>query len=447
LVGEHHITKTRAFFLSKVATASFIGGLLEWYDFYIFATASALVLGKLFFPGGDPLAGTMAAFGTFASGFLARPIGGIVFGHIGDRLGRKASLIATLLIIGVGTFLIGCLPTYQQIGSLAPVLLVILRVVQGIGLGGEYGGASLMMIEHAPPPDRGFWGSLPQAASPAGLLLATASFGLVSLLPDEKFWSWGWRLPFLTSAVAMIIGYFIRIRLAETPEFEDAKKSASKKNERAPITELLRTHLYNTFLATGARLAETVSGNMIKSFGLTYATMVLGFQKEIPLNALTGTAVIGVIVMPLFGMLGDRFGQRYVYMAGTLFAAAVAFPFFWLLDFRTPVALWLGFAIAFNLGPTLMLSVQPTFFTQLFDTRVRYTGLSVAYQVSAIIGGFIPLISLWTLRISNNTPWLTAGILAAVALLSLTCAGLAILRRQPRQQRRSGPRAAHRGSA
>jgi MFS transporter, MHS family, shikimate and dehydroshikimate transport protein len=379
----------------------------------------------------------MAAFGTFASGFLARPIGGIIFGHIGDRLGRKASLIATLLIIGCGTFLIGCLPTYQQIGSLAPVLLVVLRVVQGIGLGGEYGGASLMMIEHAPLRDRGFWGSLPQAASPAGLLLATASFGLVSLLPDDKFWSWGWRLPFLTSAIAMVIGYFIRMRLDETPEFEDAKKAAGSKPDKAPITELLHTHLYNTFLATGARLAETVSGNMIKSFGLTYATLVLGFHKEVPLNALTGTAVIGVIATPLFGMLGDRFGQRYVYMAGTLFAAALAFPFFWLLDFRTPIALWLGFAIAFNLGPTLMLSVQPTFFTQLFDIRVRYTGLSVAYQVSAIIGGFIPLIALWTLRISNNEPWLTASILAAMALLSLTCAALAILRRQPARQRRS----------
>jgi MFS transporter, MHS family, shikimate and dehydroshikimate transport protein len=397
-----------------------------------------LVLGKLFFPNSDPVTGTMAAFGTFASGFLARPIGGIIFGHIGDRLGRKASLIATLLIIGCGTFLIGCLPTYQQIGSLAPILLVALRVAQGIGLGGEYGGASLMMIEHAPPRDRGFWGSLPQAASPAGLLLATGSFGLISLLPDDAFWSWGWRVPFLTSAIAMIVGYFIRIRLDETPEFEDAKKAAGKKPQKAPINELLRTHLYNTFLATGARLAETVSGNMIKSFGLTYATLVLGFHKEIPLNALTGTAIIGVIATPLFGMLGDRFGQRYVYMAGALFAAIVAFPFFWLLDFRTPIALWLGFTIAFNLGPTLMLSVQPTFFTQLFDTRVRYTGLSVAYQVSSIIGGFIPLIALWTLRISNNEPWLTAGILAAMALLSLICAALAILRRQPARQQMSG---------
>jgi MHS family shikimate/dehydroshikimate transporter-like MFS transporter len=427
---ERSITKTRVFFLSKVATASFIGGLLEWYDFYIFATASALVLGKLFFPNSDPLAGTMAAFGTFASGFLARPIGGILFGHIGDRAGRKASLIATLLIIGCGTFLIGCLPTYQQIGTFAPVLLVALRVVQGIGLGGEYGGASLMMIEHAPRPERGFWGSLPQAASPAGLLLAAGSFGLVSLLPDEAFWSWGWRLPFLTSALAMIIGYFIRIQLDETPDFKDAQKGKNAKTERAPITELLRTHLGNTFLATGARLAETVSGNMIKSFGLTYATMVLGFQKETPLNALTMTAIIGVIATPLYGMLGDRFGQRYVYMAGTLFAAALAFPFFWLLDLRTPLTLWLGFAIAFNLGPTLMLSVQPTFFTQLFETRVRYTGLSVAYQVSAIIGGFIPLIALWTLKISGNKPWLTAALLAAVAVVSFTCAALAIFRRQ-----------------
>jgi MHS family shikimate/dehydroshikimate transporter-like MFS transporter len=429
------IPESRPVFLSKVATASFVGGLLEWYDFYIFATASALVFGRLFFPGDDPLTGTMAAFGTFAAGFVARPIGGILFGHIGDRIGRKTGLLVTLLMIGAGTLLVGCLPTYEQIGVFAPALLVLLRVVQGIGLGGEYGGASLMIIEHAPPRRRGFWGSLPQAASPAGLLLATTAFALVSRLPEAAFWTWGWRLPFLLSSLATIIGYFIRLRVSETPEFEASRKGRDRKSEEAPAVELVRTHLYNAILATGARLAETASGNLIKSFGLTYATMQLGFDKEMALHALTATAVVGLVATPFYGMLGDRFGQRVVYMAGTVLVALLAFPLFALMNERTAASLWIGFILAYNLGPTLMLSVQPTFFSQLFGTRVRYTGLSVAYQVSAIIGGFTPLISLWLLRIAGGRPWLTAGFLALIAVISLVCAAAAVrVRRDGRRQ-------------
>ncbi len=415
---------------------------MEWYDFYIFATASAIVFGRLFFPEDDPLTGTMASFGTFAAGFVARPIGGLLFGHIGDRIGRKTGLIITLIMIGMGTFLVGCLPTYAAIGAAAPALLVLLRVLQGIGLGGEYGGASLMMIEHAPPRQRGFWGSLPQAASPAGLLLATGAFGLVSLLPEEQFWRWGWRAPFLISALAMIIGFLIRLRIQETPEFETARKKRNLRDEEPPAVELVRTHLYNTLLATGARLAETASGNMIKSFGLTYATMQLGFGKDVALHALTATAVIGLIATPVYGMLGDRVGQRMVYMAGTALVILLAFPFFSLLDTRTPLSLWIGFIVAYNLGPTLMLSVQPTFFTRLFGTRVRYTGLSIAYQVSAIIGGFTPLIALWLLRISGGRPWLTAGFLAAVAGISFICAGMAVfVRRDGRRQATQSSRA------
>lgn len=410
---------------------------MEWYDFYIFATASALVFGQLFFPGSDRLAGTMAAFGTFAAGYVARPLGGIIFGHIGDRIGRKAGLVVTLLIIGMGTCLVGCLPTYETIGSAAPILLVLLRVIQGIGLGGEYGGASLMIIEHAPPSQRGFWGSVPQAASPAGLLLATGAFALVSLLPEPSFWAWGWRIPFLLAAIGMVIGFAIRLRIEETPEFVGAKerKSTSGKAPEAPAVELVRTHLGNAVLATGARLAESASGNMIKSFGLTYATMQLGFQPAAPLNALTATAVVGVIATPLYGILGDRLGQRAVYMAGAGLVALLAFPFFWLLNEHTTLSLWAGFIIAYNLGPTLMLSVQPSFFTQLFGTRVRYTGLSVAYQISAIIGGFTPLIALWLLRISGGEPWFTAGFLAVIAVISFVCAGAAVLvRRDGRRQ-------------
>jgi MHS family shikimate/dehydroshikimate transporter-like MFS transporter len=406
--------------MGRVAAASFVGALLEWYDFYAFATASALVFGPLFFPSDDPLLSIMASFGAFASGFLARPVGGLIFGDIGDRIGRRASLIATLLIIGTGTFLIGLLPTFAQAGVWAPILLVVLRVLQGIGLGGEYAGASLITIEHAPSGRRGFWGSLPQAASPGGLLLSSLVFELISLLPPEAFMAWGWRVPFLLSVIMLGVGLYVRLHIAETPEFEAIRGQRPE----LPIVDLLRTHRMATLLATGARLAETVSGNMIKSFGLTYATVQLGLPRAEALGALLMTSGVGLLLTPLYGVLGDRFGPRVVYMAGAAFAALLAFPFFWVLEARTATAVWIGFVVTYNLGPTLMLSVQATFFTTLFQVRVRYTGLSVAYQVSAIVGGFTPLISLTFLHQSNGAPWGVAAFLAAVAVLSFSCAAI-----------------------
>jgi len=410
--------------MMKAATAGTIGSLLEWYDFYVFATASALVFGQLFFPGNDRVAGTIASFGVFAAGFLSRPLGGILFGHIGDTLGRRTSLLITVGVIGAGTFLIGLLPTYHQIGIWAPILLTLLRVLQGVGLGGEYAGASLIAIEHAPRSERGFWGSLPQAASPAGLLLAAGAFGLVSLLPHDAFLAWGWRAPFLVSAVMVFAGLYIRLQVQETPEF-NRTKDANK--DEAPGAELLRTHWWNALLATGARLAETVSGNMIKSFGLTYATLQLKLPQEVALTALTATAAIGVLATPFYGMLGDRIGQRRVYLGGCVLVGAIALPFFMLLDMRTATAVWVAFIVAYNFGPTLLLSVQPSLFTKMFDPGVRYTGMSVAYQVSSIAGGFTPLLSLWLLKLSGGTPWLVATFLIAVAVVSFASVGSALV--------------------
>ena len=406
--------------MPKVAAASFVGGLLEWYDFYIFAIATALVFGDVFFAPGDPLANTMAAFGAFASGFLARPVGGIIFGHIGDRVGRKACLLATLLIIGVCTFLIGLLPSYDQIGSWAPAGLVFLRVMQGIGLGGEYGGASLMTIEHAPLHQRGFWGSLPQAASPAGLLLANGVFGLCALLPPEDFLSWGWRVPFLLCIVMLAVAVYIRVNVAETPEFRRAETRAEKGS--APLVDMWRTHRRNFLLATGVRLSETVSGNLIKSFGLTYVTLHLGMARSTALGALLAASLVGLVTMPLFGLLGDRIGARGMTLVGNVLVVLLAAPFFLLLDSGSPMAVWFGFILLFTLGPMLLLSVQATYFTLLFRTNVRYTGLSAAYQISAVLGGFTPLIALWLLQASGGSSWPVAGFLAGVAAVSLCCA-------------------------
>jgi len=404
--------------MPKIAMASFVGGLMEWYDFYIFATASAIVFGQLFFPSGNRLVSTMAAFGAFAAGFLARPVGGLVFGHIGDRIGRKASLVMTLLIIGVGTFLIGVLPTWQQGGLLAPILLVVLRVAQGVGLGGEYGGAALMTIEHAPIGQRGFWGSLPQAASPAGLLLASGVFSLMSLLPRDAFLAWGWRVPFLASIVMLVVGLFIRLRIEETPEFEAIRDSV---RHAVPAMDLARTAKRRVLLALGARLGETTSGNMIKSFGLSYVTVQLGLSRQTALSALLATSVVALLVTPLFGWISDRVGRREMYMAGAASAAVLAFPFFWLLEARTPGAVWIGFVVAYTFGPTLMLSVQATFFSELFSAGMRYTGLSVAYQGSAVLGGFVPLIAISLLAEAGGEPWLVATFLCVTSLVSLGC--------------------------
>jgi len=404
--------------MNRVAAASFAGAVLEWYDFFIFGTASALVFGDLFFPSADPLSGTIASFATFGVGFLARPVGGIVFGHFGDRVGRKSALIATLLIIGVGTFLIGLLPTYQTAGVWAPILLVILRLVQGFGLGGEYGGAALMTIEHAPLEQRGYWGSVPQAAASAGILLATGVFSLITRLPRDAMMEWGWRVPFLLSIVMLAVGMFIRLHVVETPDFEKASRS---KERGFPLFVLLRTHPRILLLTLGARLAETVSSNIVNAFGIAYVTTQLAMNRSVPLSGVLLASTAGLFACPLFGALSDRIGRRAVYLGGAAFMLLFAVPYFMLLGTKSEGLIWFAIVAAYVFGPTAMFSVQATFFSELFGANVRYTGLSVAYQLSAIIGGFTPLVAASLLKANDGLPWLVAGYLAIISLISLIC--------------------------
>ena len=404
--------------IRQVAVASFVGTAVEWYDFFIYGTAAALVFNELFFPTFDPLAGTLAAFATFAFGFFARPVGGILFGHYGDRIGRKAMLVLTLLIMGVATFLIGLLPTYDSIGVWAPILLVTMRLLQGIGLGGEWGGAVLMAVEHSPRDKRGFYGSWPQMGAPAGLITGTLAFSLLSRLPPEQFIAWGWRVPFLLSIVLVVVGLFIRLRIAETPAFNRVKE---RQNEaRMPVVEVFRTYPKNVLLAAGSGLGNNVLFYTAAVFSLTYATQQLGLSRATILNTLLIACVPWLFALPAYAALSDKVGRRSVLMAGAAAFALFAFPFFWLLDTQSTPLILLALLIALAVIHGAMYGPQPAFFSELFGTRVRYSGASLATNLATIIaGGPAPFIATTLLAVSGGNPWTVAVYMIGMALISL----------------------------
>jgi MFS transporter, MHS family, shikimate and dehydroshikimate transport protein len=402
--------------MKKVTMASFVGALMEWYDFFLYGIAAAVVFNKLFFPNEDPLIGTIASFASFAIGFLARPIGGVIFGHYGDKIGRKKILVITMMLMGVATFLIGVIPTYENIGIWAPILLVFLRILQGFGLGGEYGGAALLVIEHSPRNKRGFWGGLLQSATSTGLLLATGVFSLVSMLPDEAFFSWGWRIPFLISIILLFVGTFIRLNIQETPAFQEVKDTG--KEAKLPILELIKTYPKAIFIALGARLGETVSSNLLNAFAIAYVSTQLGLPESVALNAIFVAAAVGIIACPVFGALSDRIGRKPVYLISTLFLVIFSVPYFMLLNTEVTFIIWLAVVLGYVVGPTMMFSVQSVFFTEMFGTNVRYSGLSIAYQVSAALGGFTPLIATSLLAWNDGKPWYVAIYLMIIAIIS-----------------------------
>ena len=376
--------------IRQVALASFIGTAIEWYDFFLYGTAAALIFGELFFPEFSSTAGTLAAFSTYAVGFAARPLGGIIFGHYGDKIGRKAMLVLTLLIMGIATALIGLLPTFQSIGVWAPILLVILRFCQGLGVGGEWGGAVLMAVEHAPEGRRGFYGSWPQMGVPAGLLTGNLAFlAATAWLPE----SWGWRVPFLFSLVLVGVGLFIRLRIMETPAFLQVKETRTE--APMPILDVLRTYPKNVLLAMGMRIAENGTFYVLTVFVLTYVVEELKLEQTAGLIGVLIAAFIGLFTIPFFGALSDRVGRRPLYLLGSGFSLLFAFPFFWLLNTGVEPLIWLAIILGVNIGHDAMYGPQAAFFSELFGTRVRYSGASLGYQLASVFaGGFAPLISL-----------------------------------------------------
>jgi MHS family shikimate/dehydroshikimate transporter-like MFS transporter len=398
-----------------VALASLIGTAIEWYDFYLYGTAAALVFNRLYFPTFDPLTGTLAAFSTYALGFVARPIGGIVIGHYGDRIGRKSMLVLTLVIMGVATFGIGLMPTYAQIGPWAAVGLVVLRLAQGFGVGGEWGGAVLMAVEHAPPESRGFYGSWPQMGVPLGLLMSTAVFAVVTRLPEDQFLSWGWRVPFLLSIVLVGVGLVIRLRILETPAFLRIKETRSESPR--PIVEVLRTHRREVLLAIGARIVENGAFYIYTVFLLVYGTQKVGLDRATLLDGILVAAACLLVAIPVCGWLSDRVGRRPVYLFGACFTALFAYPLFLLVDTGSAALVWLALVVVLVFGHAPMYGPQAAFFSELFDPRVRYSGASLGSQLASVLaGGMSPFIATALLPYGRRA---LAGYIIAMAAITI----------------------------
>ena len=377
--------------LRDVIAASFIGSVIEWYDFFIFGTAAALIFGQLFFPGSDPLLGTLYSFGIYAVGFIARPIGGAFCGHYGDRIGRKSMLVMTLVVMGVATALVGLLPTYESIGIWAPILLIVLRFLQGFAVGGEWGGATLMAVEYAPPGRRGFYGSWPGMGIPAGLVVATAVFTVFSSLPQEQFLSWGWRVPFLVSIVLVAVGLFVRLKILETPAFRQMQESGGE--SRLPVLEVFRDHWRSLLLTMGAFFLLNGGFYVTITFMLAYGTQNIGVDSGTMLTGVLIAGTIQIFAIGAFAALSDRVGRRPVYLGGAIFLLLFSFPLFWMVNTANAVLIWLAMSIAIvALGA--MYGPSGAFFSELFSTRVRYSGASLGYQLaSALAGGFAPVIA------------------------------------------------------
>jgi MHS family metabolite:H+ symporter-like MFS transporter len=410
--------------IKKVVYSSLIGATIEWYDFFLYGVVAGIVFNKLYFPSSDPLVSVLLAYVTFAVGFVTRPLGGIIFGHFGDKIGRKSMLILTLMIMGVSTFLIGFLPTYEQIGVAAPILLLLLRIFQGIGLGGEWGGAVLMTYEYAPKEKRGFYASLPQIGLSLGLCLASGTVALLSsLLTDDQFLAWGWRVAFLASAGMVAIGMYIRLHVKETPEFEAIKRENIE--AKIPFFSLLKQYPGNILKGMGARYIDGVFFNIFGVFSITYLTQTIKITRTDALLGVMAAAVVMCFCIPFFGSLSDKIGRTKVYFWGSLITAFASFPAFWLMqnsDGNT-FQIWLAIIIPFGIFYASVYGPEAALFCDLFDAKVRYTGISFVYQFSGIFAsGITPIIATALLKSSGGQPWdiawyvVFAGVVSALSV-------------------------------
>lgn len=412
----------------RAALGSFAGTTLEWYDFFIYGTAAALVFGDVFFPTQEGVVGTLAAFATFAVGFAARPIGSILFGHYGDKLGRRNVLMTTLLLMGVSTVLIGCIPSYDAIGAWAPALLVLCRIGQGVALGGEWGGAALLSVENAPEGRKGLFGSSTQVGSPAGLLLASLVVAAAAGLSGDAFDSWGWRVPFWISAVIVLVGFWIRRGLAESHDFAAAQ--AHDETTNVPVVEVLRHQWREVLLGAGLGAANNALYYTVATYTLAYVTTQTDVTEGQVLNHLTIVSLCYLVSIPLFGWLSDRVGLRRQVMLAALAAAGFTVPYFLLIETGSSLVILVAMVVGLAVVQSAAYAPQPAVYSELFPARTRYTGASLSYALpTTVVGGTAPLIATYLYdRTGSNLPM--AGYIVVLCLVAATCAGLAMRRHE-----------------
>ncbi len=417
---DHLVTRKE---VQTAVSSSTIGTSIEWYDFFLYGTAAGLVFDQLYFPSGDGTVATLLAYGTFAVGFVARPLGGLVFGHLGDRIGRKKTLVTTMYIMGISTFLIGAVPTYDQIGVWAPVILVLLRIAQGIAIGGEWGGAVLLSVEYAPKNQRGFFGSFPQLGIAFGLLLGTGAFTLLSIMmTEESFLAWGWRIAFFASIALVVVGVYLRSKIAETPAFRAAQADAATRERTVPLTQLVndrisRRHL---LLGMGTRYAEGVSYNLWAVFIISFTTGTVGFQHLDVLVSIMIAAVVLAVFIPLWGRVSDSVPRRVVFSAGAVALALAVYPAFWAIQTESWVLLTVVLIFVLGIIHPAMYGPQAAFYAELFPAETRYSGISIVYQMSGIVaGGLTPMILTWLLDAGGVN--LALGYVVFTCIVTVAC--------------------------
>ncbi|PIC99648.1 MFS transporter [Sporosarcina sp. P29] len=404
--------------MRKVWIASLVGSSIEWFDYFLYGTVAALVFNQVFFVTEDPTVGLLLAYASFALAFFIRPFGGVIFSHIGDRIGRKKTLVITLSLMGIATFGMGLLPTYQAIGVWAPILLITLRLVQGLGIGGEWGGALLLAVEYAPKEKRGLYGAIPQMGVTIGMVMGTVALSIMTLLPEGSFMTWGWRVPFLLSAILVLFGLWIRKGIDETPSFKKVQESGDI--PKLPIVDTLKYHWREVLIAIGAKVVETAPFYIFGTFIVSYATSNLGFSRTTILNTVMVATIITTILIPIMGSLSDKIGRKKVYVAGTIGMLLFAFPYFWMLQQQSVFLLVTATVIGLGIIWAPITAVLGTMFSEIFDAKVRYTGITLGYQIgAAVAGGTAPLIATSLLLKFNGSYVPVALYIMFTAVISL----------------------------